>query len=57
MELQKISAEMQELSFDEASSINGGESAWYWLGYAIGATAHFIYEAATSEPIRPSTYR
>jgi hypothetical protein len=57
MELQKISSEMQELSFDEASTINGGESAWYWVAYGVSAVAHFIYEAATSEPIRPSTYR
>ena len=57
MELQKISSEIQELSFEEALTINGGESLWYWIAYGVGATANFIYQAAISEPIRPSTYR
>ena len=56
MELKKISSELQELTFEQGSGINGGESAWYWIAYGIGATVHFIHDAATSEPIRPSTY-
>ncbi|TAG30378.1 MAG: hypothetical protein EAZ13_04050 [Sphingobacteriia bacterium] len=37
MELQKISTELRELTFDQVSNINGGESAWYWIGLGIGS--------------------
>jgi hypothetical protein len=39
MELTKISSEISELSFEEAISINGGESLWYWVAYGVGAVA------------------
>ncbi|MBT1705314.1 hypothetical protein [Chryseosolibacter indicus] len=28
---------MEELSSEEASSTNGGESLWYWVAYGVGA--------------------
>ena len=27
---------MQELSMESCEMINGGESAWYWISYAVG---------------------
>jgi hypothetical protein len=60
MELKKFSSELQELTFEQASGINGGESLWYWIAYGVGATVHFIGDLlvdAHNNPIRPSEYR
>lgn len=40
MELKKICSNLQELTFEEASGINGGETLWYWIAYVAGAVAH-----------------
>jgi len=29
---------------DEALSINGGETLWYWIAYGIGAGARGVYD-------------
>lgn len=45
---------LQELSFREASEINGGESLWYWIAYAAGAAAKEVvetYELWRDQPI------
>ncbi|TAG30377.1 MAG: hypothetical protein EAZ13_04045 [Sphingobacteriia bacterium] len=42
MELKKINTELRELTFDQASNINGGESGWYWVSLGIGATGRAI---------------
>ena len=56
MELQKLSSKLQELSFQEATQINGGgESIWYWVAYGIGSVIGFV--GATAGTIRPSEYR
>lgn len=57
MEIDVLELGLIELTEQEASSINGGESAWYWLCYGVSSTARFIAECAASEPIRPSEYR
>ncbi len=57
MELQKFDSDLQELNFEEASEVNGGTSVWWYVGYAIGAVGSAIYDAATGDPIRPSTTR
>lgn len=46
MELQKFSSELQELTFEQASGINGGESLWYWIAYGVGTAAHAVGTAA-----------
>ncbi len=33
---------MQELSKEDAAGIAGGESLWYWVGYAAGALTYMI---------------
>jgi hypothetical protein len=33
---------MEELSAEQASAIIGGESLWFWVGYAVGATVNMI---------------
>lgn len=38
MKLQKFNSDLQELTIDESSKINGGESIWYWISYGIGTT-------------------
>ncbi len=38
MMLQKFESDLQELTIEESSEINGGESVWYWVAYGIGAT-------------------
>ena len=40
MQLQKFSAELQELTFEQANVVNGGESLWYWGFYVVGAIFH-----------------
>ncbi len=40
MELKKISSDLQELDFEQAGEINGGESLWYWIAYGVGAVVH-----------------
>ncbi len=48
------------MTADEMSAVNGGESFWYWVFYAAGATSRFLSEAAKDahkNPIRPSEYR
>ncbi len=40
MKLQKFSSALQELSFEEASGINGGETLWYWIAYVAGGITH-----------------
>ena len=40
MQLQKFSSELQELTFEQAKAVNGGESLWYWGFYIVGAIAH-----------------
>ena len=49
MELKKISSELQELTFEQACGINGGggESAWYWVAYGVGAVVHGLSVFAT----------
>jgi hypothetical protein len=43
MKLEKIELEnLTELNADEASSITGGESFWYWVGYGVGATVSWF---------------
>jgi hypothetical protein len=42
MELQKFGSDLQELNFEQASEINGGQSLWYRIGYAIGATGAWL---------------
>ncbi len=48
------------MTADEMSAVNGGETLWYWISYAVGATSHFVKEMlqdAHNNPIRPSEYR
>ncbi len=45
MELQKFSSNLQELTFEQASGINGGESLWYWVAYGVGAGARAVADA------------
>jgi len=45
METQKFSSDLQELTFEQASGINGGESLWYWVAYGIGASARGVADA------------
>lgn len=33
---------MQELPEEEASKITGGESIWYWIGYAAGSVVNMF---------------
>lgn len=37
---------LKELSEDEYVSINGGESAWYWISYGAGVVAREAQELA-----------
>ena len=36
MKLNKITENLKELSIEEAVEIHAGESAWYWVFYAVG---------------------
>jgi hypothetical protein len=36
---------LEELSMQEKSSIMGGESLWYWVGYAIGSFSYSVAHA------------
>ena len=40
MQLQEISSELQPLTFEQANEINGGETLWYWIFYAVGTMSH-----------------
>jgi hypothetical protein len=42
MKLQKFSLSLQELTFEQASEVNGGESFWYWPAYIVGGIIHGI---------------
>ncbi|HPZ87380.1 MAG TPA: hypothetical protein PLQ32_04725 [Flavihumibacter sp.] len=44
MEMKSNYPELKELSMDEALSINGGETLWYWIAYGIGAGARGVYD-------------
>ena len=33
---------MEELSVEEECAIAGGESLWFWVGYAVGVVANAI---------------
>jgi hypothetical protein len=37
---------LEELSLEEKSKIIGGESLWYWVGYAIGAFSYSVAHAS-----------
>jgi hypothetical protein len=55
-----FASNLTAMSVDEMSAVNGGESAWYWILYAAGATGRFLKDMATdahNNPIRPSEYR
>lgn len=42
---------LRELSSKEASSINGGESLWYWVAYGIGSLGRLWNDGMTySQP-------
>jgi hypothetical protein len=44
---------LKELSSDEASSINGGESAWYWVAYGIGSVGRgvaYVWNEISRDP-------
>ena len=44
MKLQKFSSELQELTFEQASDINGGETLWYWIAYVAGGIVHGLVD-------------
>ena len=44
MEFKGYCQSLQELSFEESTQINGGESAWYWIAYGVGLVVHFTNE-------------
>ena len=49
-----IDENLKELSFEEASTINGGESLWYWVAYGAGAVAREVKDTvdfATENPV------
>jgi hypothetical protein len=33
---------LEELPVEEAYTIIGGESLWYWVGYAVGLTVYMV---------------
>lgn len=33
---------MKELTEKEECAITGGESIWYWAGYAVGVVTHYV---------------
>lgn len=33
---------LEELSIEETQGIIGGESLWYWVGYAVGYAGNII---------------
>ena len=43
MKLQKFSSALQELFFEEAAGINGGEALWYCIAYLAGGVAHGLF--------------
>lgn len=45
MDLQKFSSELQELTFEQANELSGGESLWYWIAYGVGAAGRGIADA------------
>jgi hypothetical protein len=38
----KFISGLEELSLEEAKSITGGESLWYWLGYGVGYFSYTV---------------
>lgn len=48
MEIEKIKS-LKELTVEEAENTYGGESAWYWVFYAIGS-AVYINNRLRSNP-------
>lgn len=50
---------LTELDTCEQVKINGGESLWYHLGYALGKGYNFIAEALDNPPNTPcaNTYK
>ena len=59
------SMDLKELTTEELTAVNGGESLWYWVAYGVGTAAHAVVDAAEivyefykeTGPIRPSEYR
>jgi len=37
---------LEELSMEEKTTIIGGESLWYWVGYAVGAFSYAVAHAS-----------
>jgi hypothetical protein len=40
---------MEELSLVEERAIAGGESLWFWVGYAVGLVANAISHSAPGQ--------
>lgn len=43
LEMHELELEMHELTNEELTSINGGESGWYYLGKAVRAAEDFAW--------------
>ncbi len=44
---------LTELDICEQRSINGGESLWYYMGYAFGRTVKLVSDALDGSPNTP----
>lgn len=49
MDINKLN--LIELSKTEIQLINGGESGWYWIAYAVGSICH------AAQNIQPQVYQ
>lgn len=51
MKINISNSNLRELSLNEVSAINGGESLWYWVAYGIGSLGRLWNDGMTySEP-------